>query len=136
MIMKKVHTNRVWLIDDDSVNNMIHEIFFKDFFPNIVVRSFEEADVAYEELKGLIASRETKLIPDFIFLDINMPVMNGWDFLDEFHDNMFFMTQEIKMVMLTSSIDTVDYNRALQFPSVVGYLIKPLDLEKVEGIIS
>ena len=134
--MKKIHTNTVWLIDDDSVNNMIHEIFFKDFFPNIVVRSFEEADVAYEELKRLIASKESKSIPDFIFLDINMPVMNGWDFLEEFHDNMFFMTEEVKMIMLTSSIDTVDYNRALQFPSVVGYLTKPLDLEKVEGIIS
>ena len=47
---------------------MIHELFFKDHFPNIIVRSYEEADAAYEELKLLIASKERSRIPDFVFL--------------------------------------------------------------------
>ena len=133
--MKKNKTHLVWLVDDDSVSNMIHAEFFHEHFPRIQIKTFEKADIALHELKQIIKSKENKLIPDLILLDINMPVMNGWDFLEDFHDNMIFMTEQIGVVMLTSSIATDDYRKSLQFPAVIAYLTKPLDLSKLEGII-
>ena len=133
--MKKNKTRSVWLIDDDSVSNMIHSEFFHEHFPSIQIKTFEKAEEALHELKQNIKSKEDSLIPDLILLDINMPVMNGWDFLKDFHDSMIFMTEQIEVVMLTSSIATEDYRKSLQFPAVIAYLTKPLDLSKLDGII-
>jgi len=134
--MKKNKTQLVWLIDDDSVSNMIHAEFFNEHFPRIQIKTFEKAEIALHELKQIIKSKEDKLIPDLILLDINMPVMNGWDFLEDFHDSMIFMTEQIAVVMLTSSIATEDYLKSLHFPAVIAYLTKPLDLSKLDGIVS
>ncbi len=133
--MKKNNTRLVWLIDDDAVSNMIHSVFFHEHFPRIQIKTFEKAEEALHDLKQNIKSKESKLIPDLIILDINMPVMNGWDFLEDFHDSMIFMTEQIGVVMLTSSIATEDYRKSLQFPAVIAYLTKPLDLSKLEGIV-
>jgi CheY-like chemotaxis protein len=65
-----------------------------------------------------------------------MPVMNGWEFLEEFHESLIFITEQIGIAMLTSSIATEDYRKSLQYPAVTAYLTKPLDLNKIEGIIS
>ena len=124
------------LIDDDSVSNMIHSEFFHEHFTRIQIKTFEKAEEALHELKQNIKSKQSKFIPDLILLDINMPVMNGWDFLEDFHDSMIFMTEQIGIVMLTSSIATEDYRKSLQFPAVIAYLTKPLDLGKLDGIIS
>ena len=134
--MKKNKTRSVWLIDDDSVSNMIHSEFFHEHFPRIQIKTFEKAEEALHELKQNIKSKEDSLIPDLILLDINMPVMNGWEFLEDFHDSMIFMTEQIEVVMLTSSIATEDYRKSLQFPAVIAYLTKPLDLSKLDGIVS
>ncbi len=134
--MKKNKTQLVWMVDDDSVSNMIHSEFFHEHFPRIQIKTFEKAEEALHELKQNIKSKESKFIPDLILLDINMPVMNGWDFLEDFHDSMIFMTEQIGIVMLTSSIATEDYRKSLQFPAVIAYLTKPLDLGKLDGIIS
>ena len=123
------------MIDDDSVSNMIHSEFFIEHFPRIQIKTFEKAEEALHELKQNIKSKEDALIPDLILLDINMPVMNGWDFLKDFHDSMIFMTEQIGIVMLTSSIATEDYRKSLQFPAVIAYLTKPLDLSKLDGIV-
>lgn len=83
----------------------------------------------------MIKSKESPLIPAYIFLDINMPVMNGWDFLEEFHESLIFITEQIGIAMLTSSIATEDYRKSLEFPAVIAYLTKPLDLSKLEVIV-
>ena len=134
--MKRNKTHLVWLIDDDSVNNMIHEEFFIEKFPHINIRVFEKAEEALRELKQIIKSKDSSLIPNYIFLDIHMPEMNGWEFLEEFHDSLIFITEQIGIAMLTSSIATEDYRKSLQYPAVTAYLTKPLELHKIEGIIS
>jgi CheY-like chemotaxis protein len=115
---------------------MIHEQFFIENFQHTNIRVFDKAEEAIRELKQIIKSREISLIPTYIFLDINMPVMNGWEFLEEFHESLIFITEQIGIAMLTSSIATEDYRKSLQYPAVTAYLTKPLDLNKIEGIIS
>ena len=68
---------------------------------------------------------------DFILLDINMPEMNGWEFVNEFA-KLKISTQ---VIMLTSSIDQRDEEKARSFPEVKGYFTKPLDNSKIEEIL-
>ena len=74
--------------------------------------------------------------PELIFLDINMPVMDGFQFLEEFEK----LSEEIKLnkviVMLTSSISELDMDRAKEFSAVKGYCIKPLMSKNISEIVN
>lgn len=107
----------VWLIDDDMINNVLNERLFRKFRPNIKIRSFTQAEDALYELKDDPTRR-----PDLILLDINMPGMNGWDFLDQ----MIKEKIQMKVFMLSSSIDPKDFERAKGYSLVKDYIAKPL----------
>lgn len=107
----------VWLIDDDMINNVLNERLFRKFRPNIKVRSFTQAEDVLYELKDNPHHR-----PDLILLDINMPGMNGWDFLDEIIKERI----NLKVFMLSSSIDPKDFERAKGYSMVKDYIAKPL----------
>ena len=81
------------------------------------------------------ASTPTNL-PDIIFLDLNMPVMNGWDFLKAFHSYLHNVTKSIYVYIVTSSIDTSDMERSKEFGHVTDYLIKPVFKETFAQILN
>lgn len=113
---------KIWLIDDDSLTNMLNKMLILEHFPSSEIQDFEVAEDAVALLK------DRKNWPNVIFLDINMPVMNGWDFLDEIK-GMFLPGDTIpKIHMLTSSISPEDKAMSLEYSQVTSYLIKPLEL--------
>ncbi len=116
----------IWFIDDDVINNLLNERLLKKHFPSIVCKTFSEAERAFEEL-----SSNADGLPDAIFLDINMPVMNGWDFLD----NMLSKKLNLMVYMLTSSIDPKDEEKALAYSAVKDFISKPLKEERLRKII-
>lgn len=116
----------IWFIDDDVINNLLNERLLKKHFPQISCKTFSEAEKAFEEL-----ITNTDLVPDAIFLDINMPVMNGWDFLD----NLLNKNLNLKVYMLTSSIDPKDQEKALGYTAVKDFISKPLKEERLRQII-
>jgi CheY-like chemotaxis protein len=67
--------------------------------------------------------------PDIIFLDINMPDMDGWDFLAHFKNFPIDARTKCKVVMLTSSIDIFDIRKARVYKEVIDYIIKPLQIK-------
>lgn len=73
--------------------------------------------------------------PDLIFLDINMPVMDGFDFLEEFRKSHPDLKEKIQVYMLTSSSNPKDYEKALSY-GIAGYLNKPLTREALQEISS
>lgn len=72
--------------------------------------------------------------PCLIVLDLNMPVMNGWDFLEACQNQAF--SNQIYVVVVTSSIFKADKDKARQFPHVIGYYTKPINKENFKEILS
>ncbi len=126
---------KVFLIDDDPVFNLIHLKMINKFeFANQIL-IFQNAKDAVEEFKKCDGQGKEHL-PQFIFLDINMPVMDGWEFLDELTKFDEAIFEHCKVVMLSSSIDHADIEKSKEYKMVVNYIAKPLTHNKLEAISS
>lgn len=75
-------------------------------------------------------------MPDVIFLDINMPVMNGWDFLNAFQSIREVLSKAISIYIVSSSADEFDISHSRQFETVSDYIVKPIMKEKFSTILS
>lgn len=120
--------NQVLMIDDDPINNMICE---KMVLMSGFAHSFQSFLEPLEALK-FIAALPTAERPDLIFLDINMPVLNGWMFLDRLEERL--PHHGIQIVILTSSIGLDDQARAETYPVVMDFETKPLTPAKLQHI--
>ncbi|WP_172674335.1 response regulator [Persicobacter sp. CCB-QB2] len=118
--------SNVWMIDDDPLHHKISTKMLELLDSGLKVKSFLRADEALEELQN------SQSLPDIIFLDINMPYMSGWEFLEAFEERSF----NIKIHMLSSSIDPDDENKASNFKPVSGFTSKPLSLERLKYLLS
>ena len=113
----------VLLIEDNETTNYIHKIVLK----NVGIEKVDEALNGLEAFKYL--EREC---PDIIFLDINMPVMDGWEFLKERETKA--LCNNAKIAMLTSSTHPEDKKQAENYASVIAYIEKPLTSEKIQDL--
>lgn len=114
---------RVWLIDDDNVTNMLNRYFLEEHFTHLQIRSFTKARLALLELM------QSTEIPDVVFLDINMPEMNGWEFLEELRS--LSLTKIPDIYLLSSSVDPNDELNARSISTVKGFISKPFEFEKI-----
>ena len=105
---------QILLVDDDPINNLVTKRLLQKLNPVIIIQDFNKPEEAIEFLKA----NEV----DLIFLDINMPGMNGWDFLTEKEN----INDKTPVLMLSSSIDPNDHIKSIDFKSVKGFLRKPL----------
>lgn len=128
--MKKF-TN-ILLVEDDPITVMVCDRIIKmtSFAEN--VSSCNNGKAALDQLIAL--GESGKDLPEIIFLDINMPVMNGWDFLAEFEKVKDNFGQLPRIYILSSTVDPEDYKRAKLFPLVQDFISKPLSKESLEKI--
>lgn len=114
----------VLLIDDNEIDNYISKIMInrKNLTEKISVAA--SAIEALDYLETLLNKLEE--FPDVIFLDINMPQMDGFGFLEEYSKFPEHVTANVSVYMLTSSSDPNDIERATQNPMVKKYFSKPL----------
>jgi CheY-like chemotaxis protein len=127
--------NTLYLIDDDKVFNMIHSRIIKHTVPVDNIQSFEDAGVALTVLRENARSRPEEL-PDMILLDINMPEMDGWAFLDEFALLPETALKKCSVYLLTSSIDPSDIEKSRGYPVVSDFISKPLTTDKIQHLFS
>lgn len=133
--MKQVSPrSRFFLIDDDHVTNFVNTKIIKLVAPTLEVIAYTNARIALQELKQRAAAPDE--LPDFIFLDINMPDVDGWNFLDEFITLPQPVLDKTKVIMLTSSIDLDDIARSKTYKPVIDFLSKPLTPPNVHLLLA
>ncbi|UJH90303.1 response regulator [Antarcticibacterium sp. 1MA-6-2] len=122
------------IIDDDKIYvNLVKKIIeIKKLSENLLI--FKNGLEALEYFKVILCNMTEEKLPDIIFLDLNMPVMDGWEFLGEFIKIKNNFDKKITLYVVSSSIDPRDLERARSFNLVTDYLIKPIELKKFEKI--
>lgn len=125
------------LIDDNEIDNLINQkmIEASNICENIFVHSGARSAIEFlkniEKIKHLDAM---SILPEVIFLDIDMPLMDGFQFLDLFDKLNDSTKEKCKIVMLTSSINPQDINKSKNYDYVKKYINKPLTQQNLTGL--
>lgn len=124
--------NTVFIIDDDDVYVYAIKrlISIQNLCENIVV--FKDGQQALDYFKS--TEMENKLQPDVILLDVRMPVMDGWQFLDEFVKLDVASKTNFDLYMISSSIDPKDTSKASKIPLIKKYIFKPITFDELKAI--
>lgn len=130
--MKKI--DLAFIIDDDQiyVYGMKKIISMHNLCTNLLV--FNNGEEAIKYIRPIISHNDQ--LPDVILLDINMPLMDGWGFLDEFIKIKPLINKKITIYMVTSSITPEDINRAKTYEELSNYFVKPISLEELSKMFS
>lgn len=117
---------KIWIVDDDRIYRLSAIAFIKLLFPEVEINEYENGKQALDALKNNQ--------PDLILLDLNMPIIDGWDLLNEFDD--LSLKRELKVCLVSSSLDFNDRERARSNPYVSDFKLKPLSENDLKEIIS
>lgn len=118
----------ILIIDDDEISNSITTAMIHNIYEDIEIRTVLNGFEAQEYFMN-----NPENIPDLVFLDINMPIMNGFKFLDWYEKSSFIGST--KICMLTSSLHFADKVKARGYTDVVGYIEKPLQYGNITAFL-
>jgi len=123
--------NSVLLVDDDDTNNFYNKIILRE-----EVGFTGEIKVCYNGKEALEFLQSKGSMPDIILLDINMPIMNGFEFLDRYEDLPNELKAKVVICMLTSSLSDSDKEKAGSTGIIKEYFGKPLEKELLIGVMN
>lgn len=129
----KQKLNCVLLIDDDRATNFLNRWVIERLECAEKIKTTQSATQALEFLQKLEKGKYPQ--PDLILLDINMPIMSGWDFIEEYKKLSIDQKGKIILVMLTTSPNPDDLTRAESIPEINGYERKPLTVKSLEALL-
>lgn len=122
-------------VDDDPITLMLYKkVIRKTTFSNEIATAAngEKALQYFDDFKN--TDLDTIQLPKLIFLDLNMPVMGGWEFLDAFNTPDYEKFHHIKIIVLTSTIDPHDLEKSKTYPMVLDFLPKPITVSMLEYV--
>jgi CheY-like chemotaxis protein len=124
----------ICLIDDDRIYQFTARRIIELVSPEQKVLVFSNGKEAIDFFTNCVSAGD--MLPDVIFLDINMPVMNGWEFLEAYDNVKSDISKSICIYMVSSSVDEKDKIRSRRYQSVQDFIEKPLDKEKMVTILN
>lgn len=129
--MKEV--NKLYLIDDDEIFQFITKKVIEH--TNLVqkIEVFNNGQETIDYIKSYQQNPEK--LPDVILLDLTMPILDGWGFLEEYHKLNIQTNKQIHIYIVTSSIDPADYEKANSVSEVTDFVIKPVTKDKFQELI-
>ncbi len=116
----------ILIIDDDHMSNVFNSMIITKYYPQVQIHDTTGASEAINYLKS-----DTSDKPSLILLDLNMPVMNGWDFMEEYEK----LNLGIEVVLVTSSSDIRDLSRAKDYNDIKHYLVKPISVKDLKEVM-
>lgn len=133
--MKQKLSPHFIIIDDDLFANSITEMFIKDIneFPDIPVQTFRNVNDGLKFIQDNYNNPEAPLT--ILLLDLNMPTINGWGFLEEFENFNSVVKAHFKICFYSSSIISEDHERAFQNKHVIDFFIKPIKRDEIISLI-
>ncbi|QHV96791.1 response regulator [Spirosoma endbachense] len=123
----------ILLIDDDPDDNYLHKLIIEESGLCDIVRVVENGPMGLSYLNQINLPDYTR--PDVILLDINMPGMNGFEFLHHYSQIDAALRSHFVLLMLTTSLNSADTKRAEQLKEINGYLVKPLTKAMLQGVV-
>ena len=126
------------LIDDNDIDNFINEKMIKSshFAENVYVHTSAKSALEFLKNISILNTAPPELIPSIIFLDINMPILDGFHFLEEFENFSEEFKSHTKIVMLTTSLNPSDLEKTKSHKNVIKYLYKPLIAIDLDSLAS
>ncbi len=122
---------RFVIIDDDAINNIKCRFVINKVIPGAEINTF----LTGRDGLDFLQAGASKNVYTFVYLDINMPGMDGWEALDHFEKFDEKIKSKIKMFLLSSSVDPADINRAKTIPRIIEYVVKPFTIENFSEIL-
>ncbi len=128
--------DKILFVDDDPITQMLCKMVIKknSFSNEIDIAKNGEEALEYFKTFKQNSETELKITPQLILLDLNMPVMGGWEFLDSFSTLEYSEYNHIKVIILSSTIDPADIEKSKKYSMVIDFLSKPISKEMLEYI--
>ncbi|AOW10960.1 response regulator [Flavobacterium gilvum] len=124
----------IMCIDDDPITLMLFKkVVQKASFAKEIINASNGQD-AINLINEANNNPEKENKPKLIFLDLNMPVMGGWEFIDLFNSSNYFNLNNTKIVILTSTIDPDDIKKSKSYLNVIEFLPKPITVEMLDNL--
>lgn len=124
-----VKTPHILIIDDDPVSQLIAKKFIRVVIPDARIHSAANGQEAISHL-----TQENEELPSSLLLDLNMPLMNGYEFLSWHAESQF--VNQYKIIIYTSSKDIYDKNKTSHFVDVVAFIEKPITVSRIGELIA
>lgn len=129
--------NKILCVDDDPITLMLcKKVIERTSFAQEIVtaQNGEEAFQYFKKIIGEIKNGVAIEYPKLVLLDLNMPVMNGWEFLDAYSKNKYQDLLTSKFIVLSSTIDPDDVNKSKGYKMVIDFMSKPITTEMLESL--